>query len=412
MKNRVRDILHCDMNNCYASIEVKLNPTLKGLPIAVCGSQSDRGGIVLAKSHEAKIKGVKTGEVIWQAKNKCPDLVIVPPHYEEYLRHSIMAKKIYYSYTNQVESFGLDEAWLDVSGSTKLFGSSENIAKEIRIRMKKELGITVSIGVSFNKVFAKLGSDMKKPDGITIIKKDEFNIKIWPLPVEEMIGVGRATKNKLNKLNIFTLGDLANSDPKIIKKILGINGVKLWSYANGNDESVVSDINEMAPIKTVGNGTTLRKDLVNDDEVRDVFKLLSLKVCKRLIEYGLEAKGVQISIKDINLNSHKFHQVYSYSTFSSIILAERAMRLFEKYDWKNHIRAVTIRAINLSNIYETQLDYYAIVEGFEKKTNLDKTLYELREKYGKDIISFASLKNNTKLPKNLKEIYTLPNGNR
>ena len=190
-----RVILHADMNNCYASIETKLNPELKGLPIAVCGSVENRHGIVLAKSQEAKIMGVKTGEVIWQAKQKCPGLLTVPPHYEEYLKHSSLARSIYYDYTNQVESFGLDECWLDVTGSVHLFGSGREIADKLRLRIKKELGITVSVGVSFNKIFAKLGSDIKKPDAVTEINKDNFKDVVWKLPVEEMIGWNGNTLN-------------------------------------------------------------------------------------------------------------------------------------------------------------------------------------------------------------------------
>ena len=181
-----RVILHADMNNCYASIEAKLNPKLKGIPLAVCGRREDRHGIVLAKSQEAKVLGVKTGEAIWQAQLKCPNLLIVPPNYDEYLKHSRWARDIYYDYTNQVEPYGIDECWLDVSGSTHLFGKGKDIAEEIRMRIKKELGITVSIGVSFNKIFAKLGSDMKKPDAVTEIPKEDFRDKVWNLPVEEL----------------------------------------------------------------------------------------------------------------------------------------------------------------------------------------------------------------------------------
>lgn len=204
-----RVILHADMNNCYASIEIKLNPKLKGIPLAVCGRREDRHGIVLAKSQEAKELGVKTGEAIWQAQLKCPDILIVPPKYDEYLKHSRWARDIYYDYSNQVEPYGIDECWLDVSGSLHLFGNGRDIAEEIRSRIKKELGITVSIGVSFNKIFAKLGSDMKKPDAVTEIAREDFKEKIWNLPVEELLGVGKASKKKLNRLMIFTIGDLA-----------------------------------------------------------------------------------------------------------------------------------------------------------------------------------------------------------
>lgn len=403
-----REILHVDMNNCYASIETKLNPALRGLPIAVTGSVEERNGIVLAKSQEAKIMGVKTGEAIWEAKIKCPNLITVPPHYEEYLKHSLMAREIYYSYTNQVEPFGLDEAWLDVSGSKRLKGTSLEIANEIRNRMKNEVGVTVSIGVSFNKVFAKLGSDMKKPDAITIIRREDFKEKVWPLAVDEMINIGKKTAKKLNKLNIFTLGDLANSDLETIKRLLGVNGVKLWNYANGNDISIVHDRDYKFPIKSVGNGTTCREDLVTRDDVYHAFQVLALKVCRRLIEYGYQAYGVQITLRNTNLEIEQFQEVFSYPTFSSIILVERAMRLFNKYNFKQNIRSVGIRAINLCDIYSTQIDIFAIEEKMVKKSDLDRALYEIRDKYGKESITFASLKDNKKLPSELQEIYTLP----
>lgn len=408
----MRYILHCDMNNCYASIEIKLNPKLKGLPLVVCGSQDERHGIILAKSQEAKKMGVITGEAIWEAKLKCPDLIMVPPHYEEYLKHSLMAREIYYSYTNQVESFGLDEAWLDVTGSVKLFGSVENIAEEIRQRMKDELGITVSIGVSFNKVFAKLGSDMKKPDAITYIPYENYKAKVWPLPIQEMIGIGRATTRKLNKMNIFTLGELAAADPGPIRKVLGINGYRLWLYSNGLDDNPVADRDDKIPVKTVGNSSTTRADLVNEKEVYHAFQVLALKVCRRLIEYGYQAYGVAISVRDNLLETREFQHVFSYPTFSSIILTERAMGLFKQYEFKNHIRSIGIRAINLVDIDKTQLDIFALEDGLIKKSNLDMAIYDIRKKYGKTSITFASLNTAKKLEEDLQEIYTLPNSMR
>ena len=194
-----RTILHCDMNNCYASIELISNPQWRGKPLAVCGSAEERRGIVLAKSEEAKKFGIKTGETLWQAKLKCPDLITVEPHYEEYLKYSRLARSIYYQYTDRVEPFGLDECWLDCTGSISLLGSGEKIAEEIRERIKNELGITVSIGVSFNKIFAKLGSDLKKPDAVSFIGRTDFRRKLWKLSASELLGVGRSTAEKLRR---------------------------------------------------------------------------------------------------------------------------------------------------------------------------------------------------------------------
>ena len=217
------------MNAYYASVEIKLNPSLRGKPVAVAGSQTDRNGIILAKSEEAKQQGVKTGEVIWQAKQKCPNLITVPPQYDQYILHSKLAHKIYYDYTDQIEPFGLDECWLDVTASKALFGDGMQIAKLISQRVKKELKLTLSIGVSFNKIFAKLGSDMNKPDAITYVSHDNYTDLIFKLPARSLLGVGYATERKLTKYNILTIGDLARTDPAFLQSKLGINGIKLWS---------------------------------------------------------------------------------------------------------------------------------------------------------------------------------------
>ena len=214
-----RSILHCDMNNFYASVECMLDPSLKEFPIAVCGSQEERHGIVLAKNYKAKAFNVQTGDVIWEAKKKCPTLVVVPPHYEEYIKYSKLAREIYSRYTDQVEPYGMDECWLDISGTEQIFGSPEEVANEIKETVKFELGLTISVGVSYNKIFAKLGSDMKKPDAVTVIENESFKDIVWPLPAEDLLGVGRATKIKLNDYGIKTIGDLANFDVNILQYV-------------------------------------------------------------------------------------------------------------------------------------------------------------------------------------------------
>ena len=243
-----RSILHCDMNNFYASVECMLDPTLKKYPVAVCGSVEERHGIVLAKNYAAKAFGVATGDAVWQAKQKCKDLVIVPPHYEEYIKYSKLARSVYSRFTDQVEPYGMDECWLDISGTEKLYGSPERVANEIKEIIKFELGLTISVGVSFNKIFAKLGSDMKKPDAITVIEKDTFRDKIWGLPAADLLGVGRATQRVLDSYCIRTIGDLANAEPDFLKRRLGKNGVALWQYANGNDHSLVHNSDFVSPI--------------------------------------------------------------------------------------------------------------------------------------------------------------------
>ena len=409
-----RTILHVDMNNCYASIEAKLNPELKGLPIAVCGSREDRHGIVLAKSQEAKILGVKTGEAIWEAQSKCPNLIIVPPHYDEYLKYSRMAREIYYDYTNQVEPFGIDECWLDITGSIHLFGSGKEIAEDIRNRIKKELGITVSIGVSFNKIFAKLGSDLKKPDAVTEIPKKYFKDIVWKLNVEELLGVGRKTKVKLNQLMIKTIGDLANADPKILRHRLGINGIYLWRYANGIDNSKVDDSEYVAPIKSIGRGITCSADLLNNNEVYNVLKELSFGVSKSLRDNKLIASGIQISIKDKDLITKQFQKQMAYDSLSSTILVEEAYELFlDRYNWDKNIRAMTIRAINLKKRDKGgQVNFFYDYEIFMKKEKVDDAFFNIRERFGKDSITFGGLMGDIKIPKERNEIVTLPGGTR
>ena len=408
----LRTILHSDMNSCYASIEEKLNPKLKNKAMAVCGDPKNRHGIILAESQEAKIMGVKTGEAIWHAKIKCPNLILVPPHYEKYLEFSRKARKIYYSYTNRVEPFGLDECWLDVSESLKLFGGGEEIANEIRKRMKNELGITVSVGVSFNKVFAKLGSDLKKPDATSVIKRENFKEIVWPLDISSIIGIGKSTKRKLNGIGIYTLGELAKSDVKTVKGILGINGLYLWQYANGFDDRPVKDYSYREVIKTIGNSSTLVEDLYTNEEVYNIFQILSLNVSKRLREANLSSMGIKIFIRDNNLFSYEFQALISNPTQSSIILAEKAIDLFKKkYKWNFPIRALGLRAINLvDDKIPTQTDIFSDYKEIVKKENLDKAIYNIRKKYNKDILTFVSLKNNKKFPKDRTEIVTLPNG--
>lgn len=405
-----RVILHSDMNACYASIEAKLNPALRGIPMAVAGNPANRHGIILAKSEKAKKMGVKTGEPIWQAMSKCPDLTVVPPHYEEYLRHSKMARALYYEYTNQVEPFGLDECYLDVTGSVHLFGSGEEIAEEIRKRMKEEIGISVSVGVSFCKIFAKLGSDMKKPDATTVISEENFREKVWPLPVRDMVGIGPATERKLNKIGIFTLGDISQAPVNIMKNLLGVNGVYLWQYCNGIDIRPVIDRDHKEAIKSIGNSSTTRRDLNNDEEVLNVLQELSFSVSRRLREAELEAMGVEVFVRNSELQSFNFSKKINMASQSSITLVREAMELFkEKYRWAFPVRAVGIRAINLRGQGGgSQMDVFLNHEKFQKSEDVDTALYKIRKKYGKNSITFAALKKDIGLPSDITEIVTLP----
>lgn len=405
-----KTILHSDMNNCYASIERKLDPSLVGKRLVVCGSVEDRHSVVLAKSYEAKAFGIKTGDSLYEAQMKCPHLVAVKPHYDEYLKFSKAAHKIYYSYTNQVEPFGLDECWLDVTGSKKLFGDGKDIAYQIKERIKKELGITVSIGVSYNKIFAKLGSDLKKPDAVTEIKKEDFKDIVWPLDTDKIIGIGSKTKRKLMYMNIFTLGELANADVAFLRRKLGIRGLYLWQYANGYDTSEVMDYFEREAIKSVSRGVTTKADLKSYEEVRKVFEELAIDVSKKLIEEDLKAGGVRISIRDRNLETVSFQKVFSETSISALRLNDIAMELFKaRFDFKEAIRSLTISAINLrKNTHSEQLTLFGKKQ-VTKDDRIEKVFNEVREKFGKDKIGYLGLKLNNKMPEK-PSVVTLPSG--
>ncbi len=405
-----RVILHSDMNNCYASIEIQSNPSLRGKALVVGGSVEDRHGIVLAKSMEAKAMGIQTGEALWQAKNKCPNLIVVEPHYEVYLDFSRRARAIYYDYTNQVEPFGLDECWLDVTGSTHLFGTGEAIAHAIRRRMKEELGITVSIGVSFTKTFAKLGSDMKKPDAVTVIAEEDVATKVYPLPADAMIGIGRKTKEKLRAVGIDTLGDLAAADVALLKSRLGINGVKLWKKARGMEEDPVRDRDDLLPVKSVGNGITLREDLKNPVEVRRIFQILAIKVAKRLREGELMARGIEIHLRDKDLRGASFQCKLPYDGASSFLLRDAAFDLYlKKMDPARPLRAVTLRATDLvPQKAAVQLDLFSDYEKKKREDALDEAIYKIRRRYGEGALTFLGLLNDTKMPLHTTDVVTLP----
>ncbi len=270
----MRTILHSDLNNFYASVECLRNPAIRNKPVVVVGSKEDRHGIVLAKNMIAKKLGVKTGDVYWEAKQKCGDtLVEVQADFSTYINVSREVRKIYKDYADRIEAYGIDECWLDVSSSLKLFGSGREIAETIRERIKTEIGLTVSIGVSWNKIFAKLGSDMKKPDAVTEITLDNYKTKVWSLPVEDLLYVGRATQQKLNRIGIKTIGDLAQADEQRLISLLGKWGSYLHTFANGKDESPVAKIGEEEAIKSIGNSLTVYRDLVDDEDVEPTVRM-------------------------------------------------------------------------------------------------------------------------------------------
>lgn len=387
-----------------------LNPSLKGKPVAVGGSAESRHGIILAKSQEAKRCGVKTGEALWEARQKCRDLIIIEPHFDEYMKYSEFAHEIYRRYTDLIEPFGLDECWLDVSASSAAFGDGERIAQEIRETVKFELGLTVSIGVSFNKIFAKLGSDIKKPDAVTCIGKEGFKEQIWTLPASDLLGVGRSTTKKLENYGIFTIGQLAKTDLSFLRRVFGKCGEQLWVYANGLDASRVKPDGYSRIVKSVGHGITCIADLVNADEVWKVFLQLSQDVSRRLKEQSLSAKGVQISVKDNQLISRQFQMILPLATQSAIELAKAAIELFNSnYKWNFDVRAVTVRAINLQEADSpSQLDLFNDWSKHDKQEKIDNAVMDIRRRFGKQAIFNCCLMQEKKIPHHKPEISVMP----
>ena len=394
-----RAILHSDLNCFYASVEMMLNPTLRGKAIAVCGSTEDRHGIVLAKSEKAKKAGVKTGMVNWEARSVCKDLIVVPPQYDQYLKYSKLTRAIYQRYTDLIEPFGMDECWLDVTGSG-IMGSPMEIAEEIRRTVREELGLTVSIGVSFNKIFAKLGSDMKKPDAITEITPENFEEKVWPLDASEMIYCGNATRRKLALYGIHTIGDVAHADEAFLHRLLGVHGTELWTYANGRDRSRVMHKDFVSPIKTVGHGITCVTDLVNEKEVYRVMLELAQDVGHRLRLHELSARGVQISVRGNDLSGVQFQCKLPFKTQLPSEIASAGFRLFkERYQWQNNVRAVCIRAIDLVPKSEVeQLTFFTDNEKRSSRERLEDAVEEIRRRYGKRAITYGCLLGDLKMP--------------
>ena len=396
MKNRA--ILHSDANCFYASCEMVLQPELRGKAVAVCGNTEERRGIVLAKSEKAKKAGVTTGMPNWEALKKCPDLIIVPPRFEYYSHFSKLLHSIYERYTDYIEPFGLDECWLDVTDNIK---SPLRIAEEIRQAVKNELGLTVSIGVSFNKVFAKLGSDLKKPDAITEISTSNFKSIVWPLPCSSLLYCGRQTSFQLEKLAVRTIGELATLPLDYVEKKFGKNGYSLWHFANGLDDSLVTHKDHYEPPKSIGHGVTCVENLENYEEANQVIVSLCQDIGYKLRKSHLSATGVSITVKDKHLISQSYQAKLSAPTQDELIISKEAFKLLKKnYNFKDPIRALTVTAINITDenspIQAIMLyDYGAD----EKRSKLNSALDDLKNTFGKEIIKPAIILNENKMPK-------------
>ena len=386
----MRTILHSDLNNFYASVEMLKHPEFRNKPLAVCGSIEDRHGVVLAKNYLAKSFGVKTGDVFWQAKTKCPDLEGIQADFSAYYDISLQIMEIYKRYTDRIEPFGIDECWLDVSGCAKYFGSGKQIAELISGEIKEKFGLTVSIGVSWNKIFAKLGSDLKKPDAITEITPENYRTLIWNLPAENMLFVGRATKEKLHRFNIFTIGEIALADKDFLFGKLGKWGDYLYRYANGQDDSPVTAVNQDRKVKSVGNSLTSYRDLMNFEDVKTLLLLLSDSVATRIREghYG-KAHTIKVTVTDNQLKTYGKQERYAIPFRSAGELGKKACKLFsEFYDWAAPVRAV---GVSVSDFAQTKEDLFDFSSGSRKNEKMEETVFRLKKKYGYNCVQRAQI---------------------
>lgn len=392
-----RTILHCDMNGFFASVELLALPELRGKPMAVCGNPENRHGIILAKSEEAKAYGVVTAETVWQAKKKCPRLILVRPHHEKYSFYSKKINQIYERFTDMIEPFSIDESWLDVTGSLRLFGTGREIADKIRAVVKEEIGLTLSVGVSYNKVFAKMGSEYKKPDATTEITRENYRELLWPLPLRELFFVGRATAERLEKAGMRTIGDLAVYNRDLICAMLGKQGAVIHDYANGVDDSPVSRSYERQKIKSVGNGMTFKRDLAGIDDIKTAILALSDTVAGRLRKYEMKCQGVKVDIRDPMFKTISRQKQLPLPTNLAEEIGNGALELIRKsWNLKDPIRMLTITGISLTDEQEAeQLSFFAADQKDRGKSEtIERTLDSIRRKYGGSAITFGGILNN------------------
>lgn len=381
-----RWIVHSDINHCYAQIEEMKYPETRFVPMAVGGHEETRHGIILAKNDLAKQYGIKTAETLRDAYKKCPELLIIPPHYDDYLYYTEQVKNIYREYTDQVESFGLDEAWIDLTHSQALFGHPVDLAKHIQRRVENELGLKVSMGISFNKVFAKIGSDLHKQQGFDVITRDNYQEIIWPLDIEDLFYVGHRTAPKLRARGIGTIGDLARLPVNYLRSFLGKPGETLWYFANGYDETEVSHTAASVPIKSIGNGITPMRDLYNREDVKMVFYVLVETVASRLKSQGLKGQVIAIAMRRHDLSyftrQHKIEQ--ATNTVDEIM--ETVMDLVDQYcDFSQSYRSIQVSVSALAaDDGRRQLSFLIDDHQHQKEKKLDCVIDAIREKYGID----------------------------
>ncbi len=393
-----RTILHCDLNCFFASVELLDHPELRHLPVAVCGDPTSRHGIILAKNEPAKALGVQTAETIWQARRKCPDLILLPPRHQEYRRLSREINALYREYTDRVEPFGVDESWLDVTGVLGPRGvDGRTLADQLRRRVRETFGLTISVGVSYNKIFAKLGSDYKKPDATTVIPRSEMRRVVWPLPVGDMLFVGRATQRVLAPYGVKTIGDLARFDPRALETLLGKLGPQLHAYANGLDDEPVALADSWTPPKSVGNGLTFSRDLTTWEEVRAGAALLCDRVAAELRKNAMVCRTLQITLRDPAFrNLCRQRPLVRPSQLARELT--RGTEELLKGCWRpgSPIRALTVTAQNLCPQEEAwvQEDLFSSPADQpvrEKQARLETAMDSIRAKLGQKAIGFSGL---------------------
>ena len=390
-----RVIFHCDLNCFFASVELLDKPALREVPVAVCGDPASRHGIILAKNEPAKRRGVQTAETVWQARQKCPNLILLPPHHGLYAQYSRRINTIYGQYTDLVEPFGIDESWLDVTGSLHLFGGdARQLADGIRARLRQEVGLTISVGVSFNKVFAKLGSDYKKPDATTVISRENWRDIVWPLPVGDLLFVGRAARRTLGQYGVETIGQLAACKPEMLEQLMGKMGVQLYRYANGLDDAPVRPQHQREPVKSVGNSTTFPENLTRWEEIRSGLQLLSDSVAGRLRKEGLYCGGVAVAVKDAQFRTVSRQMRLGAPTHLMRDIFEAAQELTRRI-WKapTPVRLLSVTALYITDSADSyqQLDLLAGDAPLrdQRQEQLESAMDAIRGKYGRDAITFG-----------------------
>ena len=394
-----RVILHSDCNCFYASVEMLHHPELAGRPLAVGGDPEQRHGIILTANYTAKRAGVKTGEALWQARQACPGLIILPPRMDLYMRFSEQAREIYREYSDLVEPYGLDECWIDCTQSGECLGSGPELAARISDRIRRELGITVSIGVSWNKVFAKFGSDYRKPDAITVIDRDNYRHIVWESPVSDLLFVGRATQRKLYRYGILTIGDLARTDPLFLQSVFGKIGLVLSVFARGEDQTPVASDGSEIPVKSIGNSTTTPRDLTTEQDVKMVVYMLAESVASRLRRHGFAGNVVEIYVRDGELRGFSRQHKVDMPTNISEEIAGEAMRLFEEnYSWERPVRSIGVRVTDLKmEDHPYQISLFTSPEWREKQLKADLAVDEIRDRFGFQAVRRGLMHIDTKL---------------